>query len=87
MQTKKDLRNLLALILWSLVPSVYLLIRMGIVSISNVDINILGQMEWFDLIDEIIVTTLTMPLYFILKSDKTDKYRNGSALVISFGIY
>jgi hypothetical protein len=60
---------------------------MNIVAVSNADINILGQMEWFDLIDEIIVTTLTVPLYFLLKPSHSDKHKNGSALLIAFGIY
>ena len=84
---KKDYKLFLSLVLWALVPSVYLLIRMNIISINSVDINILGQMEWFDLIDEIITTTLTVPLYFLLKPEKSSKYRNGLAFLISFGIY
>jgi len=84
---RKDYKLFLSLVLWALVPSVYLLIRMNIVSINNVDINILGQMEWFDLIDEIIVTTLTVPLYYLLKPTKTDKYKNAFAFFVSFGIY
>ena len=84
---KQDLKLLGSLILWALVPSIYLLIRMNIVAIGGVDINILGQMEWFDLIDEIFVTTLTVPLYFLLKPNKTTKEKNGLAFVLSFGIY
>ena len=65
MQKKKDIKNFFALCLWMLIPSVYLLIRMNIVSVHNVDINILGQMEWFDLIDEIITTAyFKYTLYF-----------------------
>lgn len=44
-------------------------------------------MEWFDLIDEIIVTTLTVPLYFLLKPGKTTSKKNGIILLISFAIY
>ena len=85
MLNKKDLKLYLSLILWSLIPSVYLLVRMNIVSLNNVDLNILGQMEWFDLIDEIIATTLFVPLYSLLKRDDTN--RNGTALIISIVIY
>ena len=84
---KRDYKLFLSLLFWSLVPSIYTLIRMNIVAVSNADINILGQMEWFDLIDEIIVTTLTVPLYFLLKPSHSDKHKNGSALLIAFGIY
>lgn len=84
---RRDYKLFLSLLFWSLVPSIYTLIRMNIVAVSNADINILGQMEWFDLIDEIIVTTLTVPLYFLLKPSHSDKHKNGSALLIAFGIY
>lgn len=69
------------------IPSLYQAIRMHIVAINGVDINILGQMEWFDLIDEIIITTLTVPLYYVLKKDEISKEKNMAALLISFGIY
>ena len=55
--TKKDFKLYGSLILYALLPSVYLLIRMQIVAVSGVDINIMGQIEWFDLIDEVLVDT------------------------------
>lgn len=84
---KKDYKLFLSLFLWMLIPSVYNVIRMGIISINQVDINILGQMEWFDLIDEVLVTTLTVPLFSLLKPDISSKEKNGLAFVISLGIY
>ncbi|MBO7123107.1 MAG: hypothetical protein J6V90_07500 [Treponema sp.] len=84
---KKDYKLFASLTLWALVPSIYLLFRMNIVSINKVSIDILGQMEWFDLIDETIVTTLTVPLYFLLKPEKSSSRKNGLAFLISFGIY
>lgn len=85
MQKKSDIKTFLSLCLWMLAPSVYLLIRMNIVSVNNVDINILGQMEWFDLIDEIITTAFITPLYYLLK-DK-DSRKNGFSFIVSFGVY
>ena len=85
MQKKNDLKILLALCLWTLIQSVYLLIRMNIVSVNNVDINILGQMEWFDLIDEIITTAFITPLYYLLKNQ--DPKKNGFSFLLSFGVY
>ena len=85
MNKKNDIKIFFALCLWTLMPSVYLLIRMNIVSVHNVDINILGQMEWFDLIDEIITTAFITPLYFLLK-DKDPK-KNGFSFLLSFGVY
>ena len=83
---KNDLKLLISLIVWMIIPSLYMLIRMNIVSVNNVDINILGQMEWFDLIDEVITTTLIVPLYSVLSKEKS-KYKNGIAFLTSFIIY
>ena len=86
LNVKNDLKLLLSLIVWMLIPSIYLLIRMNIVSINSVDINILGQMEWFDLIDEVITTMLIVPLYSLLSKEKS-KYKNGTAFLTSLLIY
>ena len=87
--TKKDFKLYWSLILYALLPSVYLLIRMQIVAVSGVDINIMGQIEWFDLIDEVLVTALTVPLYFLLKPDKekTAPDKNCAAFLASFAVY
>lgn len=85
MQKKEDIKIFFSLVLWMLVPSVYLLVRMNIVSVNDVDINILGQMEWFDLIDEIITTAFITPLYYLLKD--RDSKRNGFSFLLSFGVY
>ena len=85
MQRKDDIKIFLSLCLWMLIPSVYLLFRMNILSVNNVDINILGQMEWFDLIDEIITTAFITPLYYLLKNK--DSKKNGFSFIISFGVY
>ena len=60
---------------------------MNIVAVNGVDINILGQMERFDLIDEIIKTTLTVPLYHLLKPEKSSKEQNGFIFLTAFGFY
>ncbi len=84
---RKDYRLFISLFLWMLIPSIYNVVRMGVISLNQVDINILGQMEWFDLIDEILVTTLTVPLFSLLKPNITSKEKNGVAFIISFSIY
>lgn len=83
---KSDLKLLISLVVWMLIPSIYLLVRMNIVSVNNVDINILGQMEWFDLMDEVITTMLIVPLYSLLSKEKS-KYMNGIAFLTSVLIY
>ena len=50
---KEDTKMFISLVLWMLIPSIYFAIRMYTVTINSVDIDILGQMEWYDLIDEI----------------------------------
>ena len=43
--TRRDYKLFFSIVLWSVLPFVYYLIRMNVVSVSGVDINILGQME------------------------------------------
>lgn len=83
----KDLKLLLYLIIWNLIPSIYFTIRANIISVSGVDIDILGQMEWFDVINEILVTVLTIPIYYFLKKDNTNGYQNFKVGSTLFGIY
>ena len=89
MQNKNDWKLFAALTAWALLPSVYLLVRMHIVAANSVDINILGQLEWFDLIDEVLVTTLTVPLYSLLKPKNAgaSAARNTVAFLLSFCVY
>lgn len=47
----------------------------------------MGQMEWFDLIDEIITTALTVPLYSILKDGRTKPGQNLRVITVAFGIH
>lgn len=65
-----------ALCVLSLVPAVYQTIKTFIISV-NTDISafdIIGQMEWFDLINETLQAFLIIPLYSILnKIFKEDK--------------
>lgn len=89
MLTKEDRRLFLALVAWALLPSLYALVRMQLVAVNGVDLNILGQMEWFDLIDEVLVSTLTVPLYSLLKPKAADggAGTNAAALLVSFAVY
>ena len=52
----------------ALVPAIYQVIRTYLLStnVSSTGIDIVGQMEWFDLIDETIKAFLIVPLYSIL---------------------
>lgn len=81
--TKFDKKLFISIMLWNLIPSIYLLVRMHIVASAGTDINILGQMEWFDLIDEVITTVLTIPLYFVIKKERTTPQKNMAVFLIA----
>ena len=78
----------------SLVPAVYGIIRTYILSanIPSAEFDILGQMEWFDLINETLLAFLTIPLYSVLnktlinKKDEFGKYAFKGCF-ISFLVY
>lgn len=57
-----------ALCLWSLIPAVYQTIRTFIISTNNDSavFDIIGQIEWFDLINETLLAFLIIPLYSVL---------------------
>lgn len=82
----RDKNLFIQLLLYTLLPSIYLLIRMHIVQTNNVDINIMGQLEWFDLIDEALSTFLLTPLYFLLKQNKY-RLSSGNILIFAAIIY
>ena len=78
----------------SLIPAIYQTIRTFLISTntSTSGIDIIGQMEWYDLIDETIKAFLLIPLYSILnKLFKENKSESSSftfnALIIVFILY
>ena len=84
---KKDIKMFIGLLLWSIVPSIVALLQTRMFYTNGVDINILGQIEWFDLIDEILVTMLVIPLYYLLKPEHTSPKKNTSLLVVATIVY
>lgn len=58
----------IALCAFSLMPAIYQTLRTFLVSIntSTAGIDVIGQMEWYDLIDETLKAFLIVPLYSIL---------------------
>lgn len=84
----------IALCLAALVPAVYQTIRTFLISstVSTQAFDIIGQMEWFDLINETLLAFLVVPLYSILNK----KYKEDSnqfsgtvfkTLLVSFCLY
>mgnify|MGYP003544873835 FL=1 len=51
------------LLLWMLLPTVYMTVRTAVAGKTGANINVFGSIEWFDLIDESITAFLTVPLY------------------------
>ena len=77
-----DWKLFIALVLLSLVPAIIQTIETFVIStnVSTSGIDVIGQIEWFDLIDETIQAFLIVPLYSILngilKNDK-DNFSGG----------
>ena len=81
-----DWKMYLALCLLALVPAIYQTVITRLVSISTSagSLDIVGQMEWFDLIDETICAFLIIPMYSVLsKAKKTESFNK---IVFKLGI-
>ena len=84
----------IALCALALVPAIYQTIRTALayVNTSASVIDIIGQMEWYDLIDETLKALLIIPLYSILNRVNKEDNKNFSrftfiALIIVFSLY
>ena len=83
----------IALMLVTFVPAIYQTFRVFfVVSTGSVDgLDIIGQIEWFDLIDETLLAFLLVPLYYILnkfiENKKTFAARITQTCIIAFVIY
>lgn len=84
----------IALCALSLVPAIYQTIRTALayVNTSASGIDIIGQMEWYDLIDETLKALLIIPLYCILNRVNKEDNKNFSrfafiALITVFALY
>ena len=76
-----------ALCALALIPTIYQTVRTFLISTNTSadGIDIVGQMEWYDLIDETIKAFLIIPLYSILnKMFKEDKEKGPSFVFKSF---
>lgn len=84
----------IALCALALVPAIYQTIRTALayVNTSASGIDIIGQMEWYDLIDETLKALLIIPLYSILNRVNKEDNKNFSrfafiALITVFSLY
>lgn len=81
-----DWKMYLALCLLALVPAVYQTVVTKLITsyTSPGSLDIVGQMEWFDLIDETIRAFLIVPMYSVLS--KAYKKENFNQVVFKLGI-
>lgn len=72
---KFNYRLFFAIMLLTFVPTIYETIRIYFISSipDTSALNISGQMEWFDLIDETIKAFLLIPMYYVLNQVVEDK--------------
>lgn len=86
-----------ALCVLSLVPALYQTVKTFIISVNTPDsaFDIIGQMEWFDLINETLHAFLIIPLYSILnrifKEDKDNfafhTFKTGFAAFAAYALF
>ena len=81
-----DWKMYLALCLLALVPAIYQTIITKLITINTNPgaLDIIGQMEWFDLINETICAFLIVPMYSVLS--KAKKTENFSKVVFKLGL-
>lgn len=81
-----DWKMYLALCLLALVPAIYqtVITKLITLNVSPGSLDIVGQMEWFDLIDETICAFLIVPMYSVLS--KAYKKGNFDKVVFKLGV-
>ena len=81
-----DWKMYLALCLLALVPATYQTIITKLITINTNPgaLDIIGQMEWFDLINETICAFLIIPMYSVLSKAKSTE--NFSKIIFKLGI-
>lgn len=81
-----DWKMFLALCLLALIPAIYQTVITKLITsfVNPGALDIVGQMEWFDLIDETICAFLIVPMYSVLS--KAYKKENFNKTVFKLGI-
>ncbi len=89
-----DWKLFVSLVLLALVPAIIQTIETFVISVnvSTQGIDVVGQIEWFDLIDETIKAFLIVPLYSILNAilkHDSDHFAGGvfKTMIVSFVLY
>lgn len=76
-QNSYDYKLFFSLILLSFIPTIYETVKVFFISNSTATLDVLSQIEWFDLIDEVLTCSLTIPLYYLLNKyiDNKDEFK------------
>ena len=77
MQVKETKRKFsytcfVAIMVFYFIPSIAEAVKVWFVNTSHVSISVVSQIEWFDLVNEAMVATLTIPMYSILNRSLSD---------------
>ena len=83
-----------SLMLLNFVPTVYETIKVFFVNNTVASLDVVSQIEWFDLIDEVLTSSLTIPLYYLLNKyiDNKDNFKekvfhSGLITFIVYGVF
>lgn len=81
----------ISLLCLAFIPTIYETVKIFFINSAETSLNVLSQIEWFDLIDEILITFLTIPLYAVLgkykKNQEEFKTKIFQSFIICISIY
>lgn len=81
----------ISLLCLAFIPTIYETVKIFFINSAETSLNVLAQIEWFDLIDEILITFLTIPLYAVLgkykKNQEEFKTKIFQSFIICISIY
>lgn len=81
----------ISLLCLAFIPTIYETVKIFFINSLETSLNVLSQIEWFDLIDEILITFLTIPLYAVLgkykKNQEEFKTKIFQSFIICISIY
>lgn len=83
---KKYIRLFSSLMILQFIPYIYSIVRTSFINqIPDASaINILGQIEWFDLIDETLQAFLVTPVFAVIHKMRKEKFPEQSAITMTF---
>lgn len=66
----------ISLIFLNFIPNLYETVKIFFINSSATSLDVVSQIEWFDLINEVLITFLTVPLYALLnKEEISEKFK------------